>query len=272
MKRYFDPKYENRFYNDFQFLFRYVKDSEGEYDLRIRDNYFNLYYRGNSMAKVSFRKKDYRVEIHKKFLNNVYDKDTRFRASGNSKNYEVFLLGKKQLRPFLQKKYLEKIGKNVKDVNYQEEIVFEQILITDNRNKEDIILIDRQVMDNKIKRRMDLLCLEKIGENNFSFEVIEVKCGNSKDLEGEVINQLQHYLKHVKNNISTWKNSYEKTYYQMKKAGLFEKPKPNEINIIEEVKGKVVVMGYSGIADRYVNSLRKKSGNIEVKQFKNELK
>jgi len=46
-----------------------------------------------------------------------------------------------------QKKYLDKLFSNIKEVNYSEEITFEQMLITDNSDRSDLIIIDRQVTE-----------------------------------------------------------------------------------------------------------------------------
>ena len=46
--------------DDFKFLLKINEDKDyrGEFDLALRDNYFNLYYKGNSLAKVVFNKDD----------------------------------------------------------------------------------------------------------------------------------------------------------------------------------------------------------------------
>ena len=52
-----------------------VNDTHGELDFRLRDNYFNLYYKGNSMAKVTVMGSGYRVAVHRKFSDEADDSD-----------------------------------------------------------------------------------------------------------------------------------------------------------------------------------------------------
>ena len=52
MKRYFSDEKFERLCKDFAFLVSKAKDYKGELDIRLRDNYFNLYYKGNSLAKI----------------------------------------------------------------------------------------------------------------------------------------------------------------------------------------------------------------------------
>ncbi len=75
MKRYLDNIFFKRFINGLQFLFKLIRDAHGELDLRLRNNYFNVYYRGNSMLKIGFAKADYPVSIHQKFARDVFDRD-----------------------------------------------------------------------------------------------------------------------------------------------------------------------------------------------------
>jgi hypothetical protein len=50
-------------------LVKIVNNSNGELDIAIRVNYLNIYYKGNSLAKISFKEPDkYKLEIHKKFF------------------------------------------------------------------------------------------------------------------------------------------------------------------------------------------------------------
>ena len=82
IKRFFNPTNFKRMEDDFKFLLKISKDKDyrGEFDLALRDNYFNLYYKGNSLAKVVFNKDDtYKIKINTKFFSNTgADKDKRF--------------------------------------------------------------------------------------------------------------------------------------------------------------------------------------------------
>ena len=71
MKRYFDDDAFEVFLKDFDFLFKIIKDERGELDIKIRpNNSFNLYYKGQSLAKIVLRKNQpYEIVINTKFLN-----------------------------------------------------------------------------------------------------------------------------------------------------------------------------------------------------------
>ena len=265
-----------RFLKDFDFLFVIIRESKGELDLRLRDNYFNLYYKGNSLAKIKFIKDCYGISIHEKFVGHdddeIFKDDDRFFRQGKPMgNYLVYSVTSKLLHPFLQVKYLRRLSSNIKNVNYGEEITFEQMMITDNMERDDWFIIDRQVTEASFQKRMDLLALKQIRENKFQFIVIEVKLGNNSDLEGKVVDQLTHYAEHINDNFDNWKQSYEKYYCQIKQTGIFNSPSFESVEIIKDVKGMVVVAGYSGIARKKIESLKSKYPDIEVKQFSHRL-
>lgn len=70
IKRFFNDDNLARMQSDFSFLLETVRNSNREFYLALRDNGFNLYYKGNSLAKVSFDKpqKGYAVQMHKNFF------------------------------------------------------------------------------------------------------------------------------------------------------------------------------------------------------------
>ena len=265
MKRYFNAQNFKRLCLDFEFMIKKIKDYKGELDLRLRDNYFNLYYKGNSLAKIAFRKKHYEILIHKKFVgvsesekNGVFRTEKRFRVNSPLKSEYCLIRCNAELLPAVfQNKYLNKMSCNIKKVNYSEEITFEQMLITDNSDRNDLFVIDRQVTETGMDGKLDLLALRQIKDNNFCFEVVEVKLGNNKELAYDAGEQLTRYIEHIESNIKSWANSYKEMYKQMKKLGLFEQCPWDAIEIASEVKGIIVVGGYSGIAKVSITNLRK---------------
>ena len=69
ISRYLSEENFGRWRDDFQFLIKIFKSFRGELEISLRDNYFNLYFRGNSAAKVTFKPNGkYRLEIHEKFV------------------------------------------------------------------------------------------------------------------------------------------------------------------------------------------------------------
>ena len=273
MKRYLSKTSIDRLKKDFNFLISTVNNSCGELDLRLRGDYFNLYYKGNSLAKVGFKKHSYEISINKKFTAGVFNNDSRFQDFSENKYYTIFKINEpKNLKAFFQKKYLNKLCRNIKEVNYGEEIVFEQMLITDNSNRSDLIIIDRQITETSLKRkRLDLLALRKIEGEKYGFLVIEVKLGNNKELKGEVVKQLQGYVNHIKRKeiFDNWKESYEKVYFQMRELGLIGGPV--SLKIIKNIKGIILVGQYSGLAKENIERLRKKHPGLEIRRLVNLL-
>ena len=142
------------------------------------------------------------------------------------------------------------------------------MLITDNLDREDFLIIDRQVTETALRRkRMDLLALRQIAGNRFHFIVIEVKLGNNPELRSAVANQLNGYIKHIREHFGEWKASYEETYRQMKCMWLFDQPRNEQIEILSDVEGLVVVGGYSGTAKESIKELESKFSDIQVKQL-----
>jgi len=254
--------------SDFGFLVNKITESGFEYDLQIRDNYFNLYYKGNSIGKISYKKTLglYEVVIHHLFIGDKIK--NRFNPLPY-KRYLIFRIPRNQLHPLFSSQNLKSIASKVKRVEFQEEVIFEQMLMTDNVNREDFIIIDRQVMDKVSNTKMDLLALKRKDGRDYQFCVIEVKLGNNDELKGDVISQLIGYTDRIENNFGDYKNCYERNFRQKQALGLIEKP--TEIKIVRDVIGVVVVMGYSRLAKRNIMELYKKNPSIKVIQLSNRL-
>lgn len=283
MKRYLDLDKNSfkKFLKNFEFLFKVIKNSAGELDLRLRTNYFNLYYKGNSLAKVIVRNNDrFEAEIHHKFLKsknseNFLSEDKRFTELDVKNDYVCFGLDPQLLHAFFSKKNLNRLYNNISAVGYSEEMTFEQMLITDNLNRDDLFIIDRQVTETSLRgKRADLLALRQVRGDQYSFLIIEVKLGKNPELKRDVGDQLTSYTTHIYENFEDWKKSYEKTYEQMKQMSIWEKPAFEKIQIIKQAKGVegiVVVGGYSGIARKSVQVLQDSYPKLSVKICENLL-
>ena len=278
MKRYFDDNVFKVFLKDFSFLFKIIEASKGELDLKIRPrNSFNLYYKGYSLAKVEFcTGLPYKILINTKFLDfgkdgYILKKENRFfgNPSAKGEGYVSFKVSAHHLHPFFQKKYLKGICQNINKVSSSGELMFEQMLITDNLNREDVFFIDRQITETSLnKKRMDLLALKRTSNNKYHFLLIEVKLGNNQELREDVGVQLNQYLKHINSNFDAWKQCYEKNYQQVKETNIFKKPDFKKIEIVNKTKGEVAVCGYSGVGKEYLENLKRTYPKIKVKQFK----
>lgn len=263
--RYFSDEHFVKIRSDFSFLIKMIIESGFEYDFQIRDNYFSLYYKGNNLGKVSYRKEDlYQIQIHKKFINDKIKARFKHQEKGN---YLKFDIPTNKLKLFFSSNNLLSMGQMVKRVNYQEETTFEQMLITDNVDRTDLIIIDRQIVDRCHPTKMDLLALARKDKNNYQFCIIEVKLGNNPELKGDVIEQLDGYKKRISDNFNDYKNCYEVNFRQKKEVGIFKQS--ININIVPGVLGVIVVGGYSGIADKNIKELKQKSPHIKIVHLKN---
>ncbi len=267
--RYFDDDLFNAIKNDWKFLVEKIKSSGYEYDLQIRDNYFNFYYRGNSLGKIEYRKKagHYNITVHHRFIDEKKIKN-RF-SYKTSEEYLIFSIRKNQLQPFFSSENLHSMGRRVKKVNYQEETTFEQMLMTDNVNRTDLIVIDRQVVDETGRTKMDLLVLEQKQGNDYQFCIIEVKLGNNPELKGAVITQLRGYIDRITTNFPDYKECYERNLSQKQELGLLDSNM--KINIVPGVTGLIAVLGYSGIAKKSIGELKGKDPRIKVLSIKYKL-
>jgi hypothetical protein len=265
IKRYFSDNVFNSIKADFGFLIDRILQSGFEYDLQIRDNYFNLYYKGNSIGKISFSSKTglYNIRIHHKFI----DQRIKERFNPQEGYYLTFILPKEQLHPLFSQSNLTSMSQKVKTVNFQEEVIFEQMIMTDNIGRDDFIIIDRQILDKTDRTKMDLLALVKQADNNYQFCIIEVKLGNNPELRGDVINQLKGYIHRIEHNFEAYRKCYELNFRQKQELGLFDRDL--NVSIIPGVEGIIVILGYSGLAKKSIALLKEKDPSIKILHLKN---
>jgi hypothetical protein len=268
IQRYFKDDSFTKIKEDFNFLLKLVKNFGGDLDFAIRENYFNLYYRGNSLAKVSFsRNLKYKIRIHNDFC-----KGLPVIRLDKSNPYTDHIVNKNDLHSFLQKKHINIIISNIKKRNYSEELILEQLIISDNINRSDFIIIDRQVTDKVLKgKRMDLLGLKQVENSKYQFIVLEIKMGNNPELKIDVSNQLKGYVEHINNNFSVYKECYEKQYSQKKQLGLILNSNYEKIEIGEPADGMVVVSGYNSTVNKSLKKLNEIDPNIIIQVLKNKI-
>ncbi len=261
----------NRMTKDLRFLLKMIRASDGELELALRGKYFNLYYRGNSLAKVVFLASGrYRVEISSEFCrDSLACTDPRFSALASESvgNKTVLVLPPDLLHPFFQGKHLRDFRSRIKKRSYSEEITYEQMVITDNIGRDDLLIIDRQVTDSVCPGRMDVLALRQVNGEQYRFLILEVKLGNNPELKGEVAEQLERYVSHINAHFDSYRDCYERVYFQKKQLGLIDSPSHRAIEIVKDVEARVVVIGYSGMARSATNHLVSAHPSVEVQQF-----
>ena len=284
VQRSFDENLLNPFLKDFTFLFKRIRDSQGELDLRLRRNAFNLYCRGCSLARVELKmasdgQVEYNVLVNSRFASHVFSDDERFSTpqraeqidderSKEPERYLAYRLHRKALQPFFQQKYVNRLASNITKANYGEEIVFEQMLITDNLNREELLIIDRQVTGGSLKnKRLDLLALEQVDGNKYRFLALELKLGYNKELSGKVEQQVRFYVESLTTGFDEWRRCYEECYRQLRATGVFTQPSHEEIEIVRPVMGRIIVMGYSQAGQIAIRELQQQYPDVQVQQF-----
>lgn len=278
IKRYLNDENLSRMKKDFAIVIEKVYNNKnyfGELDLALRNDYFNIYYQGNSLAKVDFLQKDkYKITINSKFFKDTEAaRDKRFEYTEKKDKCEI-ILNKNLLYPFFQVKYIDGFFSRIHKTNYSEELKIEQAIIADNLNREEIIFIDRQIRDSSdFKGRMDLLALKKVGENDnkYNFFVIEAKLGNNRELEKQVAGQLKKYIDQIRKYFPAYKSSYEKNFKQKRELDLIKNPNYEGIEIILPVEGMVLAVGYSEIAKIKIDILKRDNPDLKVGLINYEL-
>lgn len=269
-RRWIGEEYFSRFLEHFRFLLRRVIAERGEYDVRLRQDAFNLYYKGNSLARVDVSRVPYRVTLHKAFAGDLFDPKQYgpVKQTGTYRVYRVAPGG--PLHSFFGKTRLQRLAAAIKRRNYSEETTFEQMLISDNLRSTDIVFIDRQVQGGSLGRsRIDLLGLTPAapGSHVFRLLIVEAKLGNNPELESEVGEQLQRYMRRMSQHLPTFVRCYEKQYEQFRAMGFLDHLPYQHVEIEGPVKGCVVVGGYSGLAAEAIESLRTRYPDLPVIEF-----
>jgi hypothetical protein len=251
-------------------LVRLINNSGGEYSLQLREGYFNIYYQGNSLARVTPNKNGtYTASIHEKFAQGEtlkklerYSVNKPSQHAGNHSRYVYFNIRPQNLRQFFQRSNINSLSSRIQAVHNGEEITFEQALITDNLPSENFVIIDRQVADHVSRAQIDLLALRRdTTDNPFHFLLIEVKLGRNPELYEKVGRQLSGYVDHIRKYIKDYVACYKENYRQKRELGLFDSSLPDTIDIDAEeetVEGMVVVCGYSQLGVQAIANLSQK--------------
>lgn len=269
--------------SDLRPLVKLINSSEGEYSLQLRENYFNIYYQGNSLALVRPNKNGtYTASIHKKFASgNTLRKLERYSVNKPSQTaesksqYVNFTIRSQNLHQFFQRANINSLSSKIRAVHNGEEITFEQAVITDNPPSRNLIIIDRQVADKENRAQIDLLALKRDSTNKpFHFVVIEVKLGRNSELREKVGRQLNSYISHIKKHVKDYVDCYKENYRQKWELGLLAPSLPDNIEIDENketVEGMVVVCGYSQLAKQSLEKLNERitqnQWHIKVQQM-----
>jgi hypothetical protein len=276
------PEDVTRMRRDFQDLMARVRASHGDLEIMLRDGYFNLYYQGNSLAKVSFNGDgSYDVGVSSQFV--VTEKLCDLLPKKPPKDDDApekrqprrsARLSASKLAELLSAENIRAMQKAVRAVNYQPEITFEQLLMAHNPPSEDFFVIDRQVRSRGDNRKIDLLALRRVAGDRYHFVVLEVKLGSNTELADAVARQLKDYMSHITANFGGFADCYQKTYGQRRELPLWPNAKslPETIEIDPPVEGKIVVFGRNNDVQPKIDRLRENypeiADEVEVFDFK----
>ena len=164
--------------------------------------------------------------------------------------------------------------KAIRDVNHSEELTFGRSSSPTTLRPRGFLLTGRQVTDHHMHRRLDLLGLRRLESGRYGFVVIEGELGKNGELSEAVAEQLEHYVRHVRDEAGeAYARCYEKTYAQKRRLGLIAgDDMPGEIEIDgSEVEGLVVVEGYTQEATAQAEQLKASHPELRVHVFRNRL-
>ena len=184
--------------------------------LDIRDGYINIYFKGNSLLKLTETStSSYKVEIHEKFLVGV-----NLNIFLTDKNVDEFVKAIPQI-----KQNIAKHGKRSIEIEYEQLIV--RANNDEQRNNSEYFIVDRQYT---VKEgRFDLTGIfwdskhRKKGQE-VPVCLIENKFALNTDIR-DVHKQLERYYDAVKPNAASIAEEMESIFRQKLALGLYKQPK-----------------------------------------------
>lgn len=195
-------------------------------DLFIRNGYINIYFKGNSLLKLTEKKGGgYSVEIHRKYLQGL-----KLRQISDRDDVDRFL----EILPFLKENILHHGQPSL-------EIEYEQLIVRANnnekRNNTDYFFIDRQYTlgDNY---RIDLMGiywppLRRQGDTVYPC-LLEIKFALNTDIR-KVDQQLMDYYQLIEESPEEVARDMQSSLQQRLKLGLFDQQQ-NRVEALKTVK------------------------------------
>ena len=213
---------------------------EARLDVRLRDNYLNLYCRGRSLARISGRRRHpAKLEIHHKYL--VADR-IGDRVGRRNADYCVF-----DIDAAFAEVYAERLNalieRSLLYAGPEEDV--ELKLLERNDDTAAVCLFDRQVQMPGTRRTLDLMGL--LAGPVPALVAIEVKCFPDSRIQ-RVPQQLHEYLEifdpmreGLRADVA---QSYQKVCEQLRILGL-SAPSPAHVTAGMPVKGLAIVSDYN---------------------------
>lgn len=196
-------------------------------DLQIRDNYLNIYYKGNSLLKLDeVDRHRYRVTVHPKFSGGM---DFLELVDDVSVGFFVSRI------PYIKENILH-YGKSSLEIEY------EQMIIRANnyepRNNSEYFIVDRQYVAGKIGR-FDLTGVYWPRANRHKGQLVspclmEVKFALNRDIQ-YVHEQLERYYNAIREDSAAIAEEIEIIFKQKLELGLFNQP-TNRLNAMRTLR------------------------------------
>lgn len=249
-----------RLRHDFGDLIHQVQLGRRGLELCIRpDDSLNLYHRGNSLARITVLRNSYRVEIAVAF---GLDPERKLIFQGEPRQARGRLTYRlaashEAVHAFFKQANLDAACARVRAVDFSVELALEQMILLDNRGRQEYIILDRQVQDTASQgRKADLLALRQLADAHYALDVIEVKLADSPQAAGVVIEQVCGYRNHLARHFEDYKACYERHYAQKRALGLLGDNLPPAVVIERPVRGRIVVTGFAGATRNVVAKIR----------------
>ena len=191
-------------------------------DLEIREGYINVYYKGNSLLKLTGTKSQYKVQIEKKFLKGV-----DLSLSLHEDTVEQFT---KNI-PFL-KQNIVKYGKRSLETEYEQMIIRANNF--ESRSNTEYLIIDRQSANKD--GRFDLTGIfwdrnHRRKKQEVPISLMEVKFALNTDIK-DVHQQLTRYYDFIKSNTAKIAEEMQEVFRQKLELGLY-KHSPEQIEALK---------------------------------------
>jgi hypothetical protein len=242
-------------------------NEDKDLDLQIRNNYINIYYKGNSLLKLTeINSKQYLVKIHSKFTSGL--KIPSKLIDDNTTN--SFL----ENIPFLKENII-KYGSTL-------EIEYHQMIIRANNleknNNTEYFIVDREYDDTQGRLDLAGFFWSRQGRKKEQYVIpcfMEVKFALNPDIK-DLCNQLNRYYESIKEHPELLSKELETIFKQKLKLGLFNKPierlKAMETlkfsNSIEDFQFNVILVDYNPNSKKLnLESLKKLPFSKQIKIF-----
>jgi hypothetical protein len=180
-------------------------------DFQIRDKYINLYFKGNSLLKLS--EANYKVEINKKFTNGLMIPE----ELSDAHKTQAFI----ENVPYIKENII-KYGSSSLEVEYEQLIIRANNL--EPRNNSEYFIIDRQyTKDNQGRFDLTGFYWERNGRKRgqtVPLCLMELKFALNSDIKN-LDGQLLRYYDVINNNAEEISIEAEKIFKQKLELGLF---------------------------------------------------